>query len=227
MAKPSSKLPALLALPGWDDDGKQQFESLRTQLEPGWICRRANIPDASWPADKRARISRHDSMSQVLEDYMNLAATRGVSRSRIAVLGFSYGGYMATFLASAKPVRFLALRSPALYPDADWSTPKEDLDKQRLDEYRAQVLSPSQNRSLWCCSQFHGDVLLVNSEHDETVPAPVIMSYARSFQRARSLTQFTVPGADHELSKPAWRRAYHNVLLEWLHAHVSPSSGPL
>jgi dienelactone hydrolase len=214
----------MLALPGWDDDGEGQFRSLSARLQPdGWVCRRANIPDASWPAAERAQVSRHDSMGQVLEDYMNLAAVRGVSRSRIALVGFSYGGYMATFLAHAKPVRWLVLRSPALYPDSDWSTPKEELDTQQLAEYRAHVLSPSQNRSLWCCAQFTGDVLLIDSEHDQVIPPPVIESYARSFERARSLTRFTVAQADHELSNPAWQKAYHDALLDWLAQQVEGS----
>lgn len=217
----SKKHPALLALPGWDDDGKQQFDALSQQLAPsGWLCRRANIPDASWSADKRAAVSRDETLHQVLEDYMNLAAVRGVARSRLALLGFSYGGYMATFLAAAKPSRLLVLRSPAIYPDGDWSSPKESLDRDELRQYRSQVLAPDQNRSLWCCAQFRGDVLLIDSAEDAIIPPQVIASYERAFSRVRSMTRHTLSGADHELSRPAWQRGYHNLTVEWLNAKL-------
>lgn len=215
------KSPALLALPGWDDHGKEQFDALSAQLATsGWVCRRANIPDASWPDDRRAAVSRSDSMHAVLEDYMNLASVRGVARGSLGLLGFSYGGYMATFLASAKPVRFMVLRSPALYPDEDWNMPKEELDRPTLRAYRSQLVTPSQNRSLRCCEQFRGDVLLIDSEEDEVIPQQVIQSYERAFGHVRSMTRHTLRGADHELSEPAMRREYHNMLLEWLNGHA-------
>jgi dienelactone hydrolase len=218
-AGPASKSPALLALPGWDDHGKQQFDALSTQLAAkNWVCRRANIPDAGWPADERAKVSSDQALNQALEDYMNLTAIRGVARSRLALLGFSYGGYMATFLSAAKPARWLVLRSPAIYPDHDWSFPKESLDRSDLRDYRMQMLSPHQNRSLWCCAQFRGDVLLIDSAEDAVIPPPVIASYERAFSRARSMTRYTLVDADHELSEPAWQREYHGVVVDWLNA---------
>ena len=220
-APSAKKSPALLVLPGWDDDGRRQFDALQSQLAPsGWLCRRADIPDADWPAEERARISRDQALQRVLEDYMNLAAVRGVARSRLALLGFSFGAYMATFLAAAKPARLLVLRSPAIYPDSDWSTPKEQLDAQELRAYRTSPLAPGQNRSLECCSQFTGDVLLIASGQDEQIPPQLVESYARAFRRARSLTRYTLADADHALTRPAWQREYHNVLVEWLNAHM-------
>lgn len=215
------KSPALLALPGWDDDGRRQFDALQQQLAPsGWICARADIPDASWPADQRAKVSRDETLHRVLEDYMNLAAVRGVARNRLALLGFSYGGYMATFLSVAKPARLLVLRSPALYPDDDWGAPKESLDRVELRAYRSQLRAPDENRSLWCCTQFQGDVLLVDSAQDAVIPWQVIASYERAFRRARSITRHTIADADHPLSRPAWQREYHDVVLEWLNAQL-------
>lgn len=220
-SRTSSRSPALLALPGWDDDGKRQFDALSAQLaNTGWLCRRANIPDAAWPAVERAKVSSDQVLQQVLEDYMDLAAVRGVARGQLALLGFSYGGYMATFLSAAKPARWLVLRSPAIYPEHDWSIPKERLDRVELQAYRSHVLAPNQNRSLWCCAQFRGDVLLVDSAEDATIPPQVIASYERAFRSARSMTRYTLADADHELSQPAWQQEYHNVVVEWLNGRL-------
>jgi dienelactone hydrolase len=216
-----SKAKGLLVMPGWRDDGERQYEDIKAQLQPsGWVCRRARIPDASWAPRDRATVTRASALQQLVDDYMDLTAVKGVSRRRIALLGFSFGAYMATFLVSSKPAELLVLRSPALYPDQDWMTPKEELDKAQLEAYRSKVRAPSENRSLRCCSEFVGDVLLIDSSEDEVIPPTVIASYERAFERARSLTRYTLVDADHELSQPAWRREYHNVALEWLEARM-------
>lgn len=214
-----NKRKGLLVLPGWNDDGERQFEDLKQKLTPaGWVLHRSNIPDASWSAAKRATVSRDHALNQAIEDYMSLGGVRGVSRSRLALLGFSFGAYIATFLASSKPASQLVLRSPAIYPDEGWNVAKENLDKGELRAYRSRVRAHRENQSLRCCADFTGDVLLIDSSEDEIIPPQVIASYERSFSKARSMTRYTIADADHELSEPAWRREYHNVVIEWLNA---------
>lgn len=212
---PGRPAPGLLVLPGWDDDGQQQFTALQGALQPaGWICRRADLPDSSWPAERRKATSREDALRQALEDYYALSSE--LNGGPVVVLGFSFGAYIGAYVAGARPVRGLVLRSPALYPDEDWSTPKEDLDKRDLAEYRQQVHAPSENGAFGCCARFEGDVLLVDSEEDQIIPAPVIVSYKQAFQQARSVTRYTLKGADHQLTDPRWQTNYRAVVLGWL-----------
>jgi dienelactone hydrolase len=207
--------PGLLVLPGWDDDGQQQFTALQGALQPkGWTCRRANLPDSDWPATKREATSREDAMRQAMDDYY--ALSRSLNGGPAVVLGFSFGAYIGAYLAGARPVRGLVLRSPALYPDEDWATPKEDLDKRDLAEYRQRIHAPCENGALGSCARFEGDVLLVDSERDQVIPQPVISSYKAAFVRARSVTRYTLKEADHQLSDPRWQTAYRGVVLSWL-----------
>lgn len=207
----------LLVLPGWDDDGKPQFDALNASLsDRGWRCRRAHLPDASWPAAERAAQTRDDGLRSALKDYDDLVASTPGPPAAVALLGFSYGGYMATLLAGARPVDWLVLRSPAIYPDADWAVPKEELDKRALDDYRHRPLGPGDNDALRCCAAFRGHVLLVDSGCDAIIPAALIQSYAQAFDQARSLTRHTLPGADHALSEPASQTAYHARVVAWL-----------
>ncbi|MBP7567279.1 MAG: prolyl oligopeptidase family serine peptidase [Burkholderiaceae bacterium] len=215
---PSATTPAaaLLVLPGWDDDGRSQYERLERDLAPrGWACSRADLPDASWPDAARHAATREQNLRQTLQDHDALVSR--ASAAAIGALGFSYGGYMAALLAARRRLDALVLRCPALYPDDDWLCPKEELDKRELDDYRSRVHAPSTNRALAACAGFQGDVLLVSCEHDEVIPPPVIESYAQALAcRARSVTRHVLRGADHELSEQRWQDDYHALVVDWL-----------
>ena len=134
----------------------------------------------------------------------------------IAVIGTSYGGYLATLLSMRRPVRWLALRVPALYWDEQWQLPKRQLDVARLAVYRRTPLRAEDNLALRACSDFHGDVLLVESEHDDFVPHTTLMSYRNAFDKAHSLTHRIMAGADpvsythlEVYKRQAQRRAGH------------------
>ena len=69
---------------------------------------------------------------------------------------------------------------------------------------------------LAACEAFTGDVLIVESEHDQIVPHPVIENYLGAFKRVRSATYRVISGADHALSKQSSRQAYGQLLVSWM-----------
>lgn len=216
----------LLVLPGWDDDGQQQYTALQTALQrQHWVSRRANLPDSSWPRDALKATSRPDALQQAFDDYEMLAS--GLRGGPVAAMGFSFGAYLATYLTTIHPVRCLVLRSPALYPDKDWSTPKEELDKRDLAAYRQAIHPPESNGALAACSRYDGDVLLVDSENDQIIPSAVIASYEAAFTTARSLSRYTIKQADHQLTDPSWQAEYRDVLLGWLNDRMPRVDDPM
>ena len=58
-------------------------------------------------------------------------------------------------------------------------------------------------------------MLVVESEHDDVVPHPVIANYMAAFERAHSLTYRVIAGADHGLSEVPWQQAYTSLLVNW------------
>jgi len=116
-----------------------------------------------------------------------------------------------------RPVRWLVLRAPALYRDMGWAHPKLQLHKEQdLAAYRRSHVLAAENRALQACAEFGGDVLLVESEHDDIVPNAVVASYRSACVKARSLTHRCLVGTDHGLSDEAGQRAYTRLLVEWL-----------
>ncbi len=207
----------LLVLPGWADDDVPQFNALRSRLqELGWASRRARLPDGSWPEQARSRITRQDALMLALADHYEFMQEHSTGLRPLAVLGFSFGAYVACFLAVARQIDLLVLRSPALYPDDDWSLPKEELDKRELRAYRQQVHPAADNRALACCARFTGHVLLIDSECDEVIPPETVRSFEGAFVAARSLSRITLLDADHVLSHPSARTQYHSAVVSWL-----------
>jgi hypothetical protein len=125
--------------------------------------------------------------------------------------------YLAVIATSLRSVRWLALRAPALYKDSGWDLPKLRLnDDPDLAAYRRRPVNWESNRALRACAAFCGDVLIVESEHDDVVPHPVITNYIAAFIRARSLTTRVIASADHGLSNQEWQHVYTSFLIDWL-----------
>ena len=140
-----------------------------------------------------------------------------VDSSAIAVVGSSYGGYLAAILTSMRAVKWLALRAPALYLDLGWELPKLQLHREHdLVAYRKKPIPAAENRALRACLEFQGDVLLIESENDSVIPHTVITSYVDACTRAHSLTYRTIQGADHGLSDEGSQRSYTALLVNWM-----------
>ena len=85
---------------------------------------------------QRESVSREDNLRDVLAAYDVLVGHPAVDPGAIAIVGSSYGGYLAAIASALRPVRWLALRVPALYKDADWDMPKGQLNRDELAAYR-------------------------------------------------------------------------------------------
>jgi uncharacterized protein len=72
---------------------------------------------------------------------------------------------------------------------------------------------------------FEGDVLLVESEHDDIIPHPVFANYRAAFKNVRSLTYRLIEAADHGLSEQAWQQAYRTLLVKWMTEMVPGAQG--
>jgi len=216
LISPGTLVPGVLFVHGWGGDQRQYVARARELTALGCVCLTFDLRGHAQTQAQYDSVSREDNMRDLLAAYDFLAALRNVDSDSIAVVGSSYGGYLAALLTALRPVKWLALRVPALYKDSEWRMPKLQLRReQALEKYRLQPVSPQQSNALRVCSEFTGDVLIVESEHDAVVPHQVIVNYREACVNARSLTYRLIEGADHGLSNEAWHRAYTSLLVSW------------
>ena len=209
--------PGLLLVPGWDDNHRERYRALERSADAsGWACRLVDLPNAAWSPAERASVTRQDNLQDIVAAYDALAGQSGVAGDAIGLVGVSYGAYLAAFASRLRPLRWLALRAPALYRDEGWSRPKEDLDREDLATSRLLCLRPNDTHALAACAGFRGDVLLIGSANDDVIPRPVIENYAAAFGQARTLEMQMIDGADHALSHRDWHETFRGALLDWL-----------
>lgn len=213
---PQNKVPGVLFVHGWGGSQQRDLARARGIAGLGCVCLTFDLRGHEGTLEKQQQVSREDNLRDILAAYDRLAAHPAIDSDAICVVGSSYGGYLSTFLTRLRPVKWLALRVPALYRDEQWETPKRQLDRQDLEVYRAERLRPQDNRALAACAEFRGDVLLVESENDHLIPHQTIMNYRSSFRRSHSLTHRIVDGADHALSDEASQQAYTSILVGWV-----------
>ncbi|MBV7486109.1 S9 family peptidase [Bordetella sp. BOR01] len=212
---PETRIPGVLFIHGWG--GSQTFDLVRARdiAGLGCVCLTFDLRGHAATEAQRSRVSRNDNLRDAVAAYDQLLRHPSIDSNAIAVVGSSYGGYLAAILSTLRPVKWLALHVPALYRDEEWDRPKGSLSRESLAAYRLTRIAPDENRALAACEAFAGDVLIVESEHDTFIPHSTIMNYRSAFLRAHSMTHRIVDGADHGLTDKAAQRAYTSILLNW------------
>jgi dienelactone hydrolase len=217
---PARLIPGVLFIHGWG--GSQEQDMIRAEeiAQLGCICFTFDLRGHARHEAERNSVTRADGLTDVIAAYDFLVSQDQVDPSAIAVVGTSYGGYLATLLTAERPVNWLALRVPALYPDSHWDVPKALIGRDEINQYRSHFRTGHHDRALAACERFGGDVLIVESEHDSYVPHVAITSFISAFQSSNSLSYRIMKGADHALRNESCRRAYNRLLLTWIEEMV-------
>jgi dienelactone hydrolase len=212
---PNTMVEGMLFVHGWAGNQQQYLARAQELAALGCMSLTFDLYGHAATASFQSAATREENLADVLAAYDFLAKLPNVNAAAIGVVGSSYGGYLSAILTALRPVQWLALRAPALYRDQDWEKAKQSLNREDLMAYRRMTIAARENRALEACSRFRGDVLLVESEHDDIVPSSVTANYRTAFANARSLTVRVIEGADHALSAPQWQDAYTSLLKTW------------
>ena len=209
--------PGVLFVHGWGGNQNYYLDEARALAGIGCTCLTFNLRGHADTEAQHETVTREDNMRDVIAAYDVLAGHEGVDKSKMAIVGSSYGAYLGALLIYMRQVRLLAMQAPALYKDDDWEVPKRRLHVDPdFTAYRRRSLKAEDNRALGACAQFQGDALVVESERDEIVPHPAVANYIAALANAHSLTYRVIEGADHALSQERWERAYTELLVNWL-----------
>ncbi|MNT22419.1 2-succinyl-6-hydroxy-2,4-cyclohexadiene-1-carboxylate synthase [compost metagenome] len=214
---------------GWGGSQQQYLARARKVAGLGCVCLTFDLTGHAGTRAEYETVSRMRNLADVVAAYDLLVRQPEVDRNAIAVVGSSYGGYLAALLTTLRPVRWMGFRAPALYMDTGWELPKRQLHREQdLVSYRRSVVPAESNRALRACAAFAGDVLVIESESDQVVPHAAVMSYVDACVCANSMTYRVIKGADHGLTDEESQRAYSSLLVNWLREMITAArAGPV
>jgi pimeloyl-ACP methyl ester carboxylesterase len=141
----------------------------------------------------------------------------------IGIVGSSFGSYLAVLLTELRDVRCLALRVPANYPDDIFNKPEPTAVSNRkgaYDDWRKKILSPSDNKALRALHSFKGNVLIIESEHDEQVPHQTVCNYGMAVKGSSKRTFVVMRNAPHSLRNSSLQAIYRGLLCDWARKQV-------
>src|SRR3954470_16539554 len=143
---PDTMVPGVVLVHGWDGSQDQYIARAHEIAAMGCICLTFDLRGHVRHHADRDKVTREDNLRDLLAAYDVLVAHPAVHAGAVAIVGSSYGGYLAGIATSLLLVRWLGLRVPSLYEDAEWDTPKSALNRERLRAYRRGDLDPQSNR---------------------------------------------------------------------------------
>ena len=101
---PAVALPSLLFVHGWGGSQREDLARAREASGLGCVCLTVDLRGHDLDSPKSRTVSRAENMRDLLAAYDWLAQQPNVEPSAIAVVGISYGGYLASILTSLRPV---------------------------------------------------------------------------------------------------------------------------
>lgn len=223
LLEPEAPVPGFLFIHGWAGDQAEDLGQAEELARLGCICFTFDLRGHAGSDADRNDITRQNSLDDVVAAYDYLAADPLIDSQAIGVIGTSYGGYLPALRSGLRPIRWMALRVPALYPDAHWNTPKARLDEQVVGAYRQQPQDETGDLTLAACAAFTGDVLIVESGEDEQISREAMLSYQAAFRHADSLSPRILHGASHALRDLGHQRTYSGLLLRSIDKMVRAS----
>src|SRR6185295_186373 len=92
---PATVLPGILFVHGWGGSQEQDLERAREAAGLGCTCLTFDLRGHERTLVQRETVTRQENLDDLLAAYDVLAARPGVDKESIAVVGISYGGYLA------------------------------------------------------------------------------------------------------------------------------------
>lgn len=218
--KVKDKNPAVLFVHGWmsnkETPSNKGVPEKLTQL--GFICMNFDLRSHGESEGNREILSRQDYLNDLCAAYDFLALQEGVDKENITIVGSSFGGYLAILLTKQRIIKNLALRVPANYPDEGFNDSQflfSGDDNPSILFPRFKALVGKETYAVRALQTFSGNVLIVESEKDETIPHEVIQSFLQAIQDKDKLTHIILRNASHSLRDQKIQLEYSNILVDW------------
>ncbi len=220
---PGRLRPAVLFLSGWSPGGPPVTWS---DFLASRVARRLNLTSLTvrlrgmGSPGTIAELTRADFASDCEAAFDFLSGLARVDPARVAVVGESFGSYMACVVSKQRAVHALALRVPTDFPAEGFANrPQVEFAVFKSREWKRQPHHYSESVSLNALHEFRGNVLIVSSERDQFVPMQTTDNYRAAISDPTKLEYHVMEKASHALN-PVTFLQYAHLLEHWLSTHL-------
>lgn len=216
--------PAILIIQGWTGVKENSFQYAESLAKLGYICL---LFDSRGHGESEGDINTATTEEFTRDDqaaYDFLAKMEGVDKENITVVGSSFGGYRAAYLTSKRTVKNLLLRAPADYDNAVFKIARRKAGGSEVPEvmvWRKKVREPGETYALEAVHNFRGNILIIESENDDSVPHQTVENYKNSAPDKSKLTYVFMEGAPHSIKPGPFRDRVEKIYVEWFTKRLS------
>lgn len=214
----SKNKPVVLLIHGWESRQDRHFMLAEELANSGYLCVTFDMRGHGASEGDHTVFSRKDFLKDVFAVYDFAVSQENNGTGDVIVLGSSFGAYMAALLSAERSVQALILRVPADYRDEGFDEPLyEQRNQIGHSQWKEHPHSNQETAALRSVHQFKGDILIVESEKDELVPATTVRSYEQAVSDSTKLTYVIMKNAPHSISHhPELQREFVDIVSSWL-----------
>lgn len=212
-----SKNPAILFVHGWTSQKERSFQYAEALAKLGYICMLFDMRGHGASEGDINDSTFKDFLDDVICAYDYLLKDKGVDAENISAVGSSFGGYLVAFLSAKRKLKNLVMRAPADYPNKTFTDLKKlySGDDPEAVNWRNQQRKPTETYALKAVHDFQGNILIIESEKDDSVPHQTIFNYANAVEDKSKLTHILMKDAPHSIKEGRFRDEVERILVNW------------
>jgi uncharacterized protein len=212
------KNPAILFIHGWTSMKERSYQYAEGLAKLGYISLMFDMRGHGESEGNINTATIKEFLDDVLAAYDYLIKVKGVDRENIGAVSSSFGCYLATLLSTRRNVRRLVIRAPADYPNEEFNKPKMQTsgsDDPFLTAWREKPKNSSETFALKAVSGFDGEILIIESEKDDTIPHQTIQNYENAVKDKNKLTHVVLEDAPHSIKDGPFKDKVEKILVDW------------
>lgn len=212
------KKSAVLFIHGWESKQDRHFMLAEALANIGYFCVTFDMRGHGMSEGNHKIFSRKDFLKDATAAYDFLISQESSGISEVIVIGASFGAYIASLLSEVRNVHALGLRVPSNYRDEGFDESLyEQRNLQSHTEWKENLHSNQETSALRAVQKFVGNILIVESEKDELIPATNVRCYGQAVSDHTKLTYVVMQNAPHSISNhPELQREFTDIISNWL-----------
>jgi uncharacterized protein len=217
--KLKEKNTAILFIHGWTSFKERSYQYAKGLAKLGYISFMFDMRGHGESEGDINTATIKEFLDDVLAAYDYLIKVEGVDAENISVMSNSFGCYLAALLSAKRNVKKLVIRAPADYANEDFDKPKMQTsgsDNPALIEWREKPKNSSETFALEAISHFDGEILIIESGKDDTIPHQTIQNYRNAVKNKNKLTHIVIENAPHSIKEGPFRDQVEKILVDWL-----------